>query len=135
MSKKKSRLFKITLDEMYSRLLSILDDMDYYVLHSSKGPGMMIGGDVFAGIIYVDDKLPIKKRLFVLCHEIGHGFFLDKNMTLTARQEPAGEDAANKTAIKLLRMADPALLPEFAKFYNRVNKDFIKSGSRSKLQT
>lgn len=119
---------------MYSRLISILDDMDYYVLHSSKGPGMMISGDAFAGIIYVDDKLPIKKRLFVLCHEIGHGFYLDKNMSLIARHEPAGEEAANRTAIKLLRMADPALLSEFATFYNRLHKGFIKLGNRSKLQ-
>lgn len=67
-----------------------------------------------------------KQRVFVLVHEIGHIFYVksceDLN-GLALRKRPAKEEAANRTACKILDSVDVGLKKEFAQMYNKLNRN------------
>ncbi len=91
------------------------------------GPGMAFdlrfGGS--KRIICIDGSLSYKKRLFVLLHEIGHLFYLEK-LQLKPRKATGSEKQANKTVVRLLgilhKKHQKRLANEFARYYNSMAK-------------
>jgi len=77
-------------------------------------------------VIVVGYYKSLKKRLFVLAHEIGHCMIMketrDGHLYLAPRKRPVGEEGANKTAMAVLKEFGEDLPSEFAKFYNWANR-------------
>lgn len=77
-------------------------------------------------VIVVGHYRSLKKRLFVLAHELGHCTMLKKNeqgdLFLKLRKNPCGELEANKTAVRILKELDHRYPEQFVTFYNQANE-------------
>lgn len=78
-------------------------------------------------VIVVGHYKSLKKRLFVLAHELGHCTMFKRNKNgegyLKLRKNPCGELEANKTAVRILNELDPRYPKQFADFYNHANRE------------
>jgi Zn-dependent peptidase ImmA (M78 family) len=89
------------------------------------GPGVVIDvkGLKAKYVIVLGKNRTWEKRVFVLCHEMGHIFYpYKKTNKLKLRKSAAREKNANIVACKILDTVDVNLKKEYVKFYNTINK-------------
>lgn len=117
MSREIKKLYLEMVGEMLSCGVFVYDTK----LHG-VGMAFNFGASSNQKLICIDGSIGWKRRLFVLFHEIGHLFYLDRNGHLIPRKANSSELNANKMAVKLLDEFLPELAHEYASYYNHVNR-------------
>jgi Zn-dependent peptidase ImmA (M78 family) len=124
------------LSELYEELIEFLASNGVVVWDTDWGPGVAVDlrhGHREKGMIVVCGKRSLKQRTFILCHEVGHLFLpkiKDGTFRLKFRKKVGSEKQANTVASLLLDQVDSDLKHEMARYYNRVNRYWIDTGSR-----
>jgi Zn-dependent peptidase ImmA (M78 family) len=70
------------------------------------------------GVIFIKSSLSYKERYFVLCHEVGHLFYMKKDKPFNWSKKPRTEDQANWFAMQLLKN-NGVDVEEYKQFYNK----------------
>lgn len=78
-------------------------------------------------VIVIGDVKSLRRRFFVLCHELGHVMYLGKGGLTLRRAVPASERSANKVACKLIGFLDKRLVKRFENYYNDLNRNSCRA--------
>lgn len=69
----------------------------------------------------------LRRKFFVLCHEVGHVMYLGKDGLTMRKRVTRDESAANRIACKLIGFLDKKLVKVYEKYYNDLNKNSCRA--------